>query len=379
MKKFILKSFLLVLPLLFFFLLPSIVLYVSGENFVDLRKALKENSGRQSKQFGYLYNEDNYGFIKWHTLTNEPRYDVVTMGSSRVLQFRKEMFEGRFYNAGFTVRTTGDFLPFWHSIPEEKYPRYLILGLDQNMFNENFHLAHKRNWDSAYRQFPKASLLTTVYRDLLDGKYSLSDLFKSESKDNLGINAKLGRVQFKNDGSTVTSGRFAEDISIRDSVSLSKLFPESFVGIENGTGRFAGYNYGDQVDFNRVNELEEFLIFCEEKDIYVIAFLTTMSEEFHKRLLANGKYEILNKIYPVIKPLFDQNNFELFNYTTPSLCDSDDYEMYDVNHASERIYQKILIDMLSKSSKLSEVADKEKLEQTLHNSVNRYWIYERSL
>ena len=47
------------------------------------------------------------------------------------------MFETSFYNAGGTVITYIKLFRFFKSIPKDKYPTILIIGLDQFMFQDS--------------------------------------------------------------------------------------------------------------------------------------------------------------------------------------------------------------------------------------------------
>ena len=65
---------------------------------------------------------DKHRYLKWKALQEKDRKEIWALGSSRVLQLRKQMFTTTFYNAGFTVIRIKDFMLFMKSIPKNKYP-----------------------------------------------------------------------------------------------------------------------------------------------------------------------------------------------------------------------------------------------------------------
>src|SRR6188474_3306231 len=99
MKRFLINLSIFLLPLTLLLMPPCAVLYRTGENLKTVDDALTADD---KYLIGYAYNEDNYGYLKWKTLTRK-KCRVVALGSSRVLQFRDRMFDAPFYNAGFTI------------------------------------------------------------------------------------------------------------------------------------------------------------------------------------------------------------------------------------------------------------------------------------
>jgi len=176
MKTFISKIIIFFLPIILFFLVPSLFLFKATENFNYIDSKIKSG---EKYLIGYIYNENNYKYLKWKQLSEEPKHSVVALGTSRVIQFRKEMFNASFYNAGYTVEKISHYKPFLESIPEEKYPDYLLISLDQWMFNpaweDSSKPLQKDIWSGAFTFIPSFHTCLDVYADLLDKKYSFSD------------------------------------------------------------------------------------------------------------------------------------------------------------------------------------------------------------
>ena len=130
MKKFIIGILTFLLPFVLIFGIMILILFRTGEFFTPLNKLILSN---EDYIIGYHFNE-NYYPLKWKELTFNERKQVWVLGTSRVMSFRKEMFETSFYNACGTVTYISDYLDFLKKIPKEKYPNILIVGLDQIMF-----------------------------------------------------------------------------------------------------------------------------------------------------------------------------------------------------------------------------------------------------
>ena len=151
MRAFILKIIKLGLPLIIFIVTVYLFLRLTGENFYSIDSIIKSD---KKYLIGYAYNENNYRYLKWKTLIEKDKQNIWALGSSRVLQFRANMFESSFYNSGYTISSISDFLPYLSSIPQDKYPKILIIGFDQWMFNENWDkLKDKKNKDYWKKSF----------------------------------------------------------------------------------------------------------------------------------------------------------------------------------------------------------------------------------
>src|SRR5689334_17000957 len=127
MKRFIVRLFLFVSPVLLVLILPTYILVTSKENFFDIDKILAVEN---KYLVGYTYNEANYPYVQCSHLNLNERKEIWALGSSRVLQFRERTFDRSFYNVGYTITSINDFRPFLKSVPPDKFPEYVILGLD---------------------------------------------------------------------------------------------------------------------------------------------------------------------------------------------------------------------------------------------------------
>jgi hypothetical protein len=131
---------------------------------------------------------------------------VIALGSSRVMQFRKEMFisPGMFSNAGGAVPQLDEARRFLLALPREAVPRVIILGLDQNFFKPSWHPTL-----SPEEVAPRQRLLSLlsgewrkVYTDYITGKFDIRQLSSAhEESMSVGVNALINQNGFRPDGS----------------------------------------------------------------------------------------------------------------------------------------------------------------------------------
>lgn len=367
MQNFLRKLTFFCVPLGLLVFPPLIPLTVSGEFFQDLDEVIKEG---ESFLIGYTYNEKNYNYLKWKTLQSKKTFSVVALGSSRVLLFRKEMFTSSFYNAGFTIRRIKDFLPFLQSLPEEKYPQYLIIGLDQWMFNKNWDnlstALNKNYWISSFSEIPRGVYLKLTWEDLLRNKYDLFPPKKSDTLVYVGLNAVVHQTGMKKDGS-MYYGSFNQ-IAANDDYQFEKTFEK----IKNNEGRF---KKGPGVNIDALKELENLLRFCNNKNIKVIGFLPPFATAVNEHFQMQKGYHFIHDIFLPAKAIFTEFNHELYDFTEIAEIKGTDKEMIDGFHGSEVIYVRMLIEILSEKSDLNNVADVDALRDDLERRKDDYFVY----
>ncbi|TDP61021.1 hypothetical protein [Flavobacterium dankookense] len=375
MKKFLFQLLVFSSPLLVYLVYPSYVLWKSEENFHQIDATI---SSKEKYLFGYNYNENNYGYIKWRYLNDNEKKTVWALGSSRVLQFRENMFDKSFYNAGYTLGKINDFRPFLNSIPKSKYPDYMIINLDQWMFNEAFDdlrtKASSTVWEKSFTFFPKiVPTYNTIYSEAFNNSKNSENTIETASPyRKIGMNAKRNNTGFRNDGS-MFYGKQIKNLIDKNPEAEDFNYAETFIRIRKGSSRF---EYGDSINERAFVELNELLKFCQENKIKVIAFLPPFADKVYDRMETSTNYGYLKNMHKKIKPFFDNYNFEVYDFSKMSLCNSNDNETIDGFHGSETTYQRMLISMLNSGSVLNKVTSLERLKTDLANRKNNYVVYD---
>lgn len=372
MKKFLIKLLFFVMPLLFVISIPVSLLWSVGENYINIDSILKSN---QKHLIGYAYNESNYKYIKWWVMSNKAKNNVVALGSSRVLQFREEMFDSSFYNAGYTINSISEFKPFLESIPKKNYPDYLIIGLDQWMFNKNYDKMEgkvpKKKWSNSFTKYASSKTIQSVSLDLFSGKYSFDIVNYKKDKFKIGLNAEINNKGMRNDGSMYYGSQITKLLD-NDPTAKDFLYKNTFKDINKGINRF---KYSKEVNQKSITELDYFLTFCKENKIFVIAFLPPFGGKAFNIMQKSHNYNYIDKIYSELQPTFEKYSFELYDYSSVDFCNSNDNETIDGFHGGELTYQRILIDILSQNSVLNNSTNISRLEKDLKKHVNRYVVY----
>lgn len=361
-----------VLPVILLIAVPSWVLLSTGENFRGVDGVI-----RRSDKFlmGYAYNQENYNYVKWKALISREKHSVVALGSSRVLEFRSQMFDSSFYNAGYTISAVNEFVPFFQNIPREKYPDYLIISLDQWTFNAGWDSLtsspDSNKWAESFHTIPDQSTLVNVWKDLLHRKYPLVLPRKRDNITCIGLNATVEGTGFRSDGSALY-GKQVRKLLADDSTAMDYNYKETYGWIEQGAMRF---NYGERINDKALPELERLMQFCKTNGIKLVAFLPPYADKVNEKMQATSRYTYLQTIYPAISPVFARYGFELYDFSSLGSVGSNDTETLDGFHGGELTYLKILIKMLESNSVLNRVTSLERLRNDLKHPLNRYAVY----
>jgi hypothetical protein len=370
MKYFIKRLVVFFVPIALVFVFLTLILFISKENFHNPKVTI---NNKEKYIVGYGYNEDNYKYIKWKNLVESEQNYVVALGSSRVLQFRSNMFDTSFYNAGYTIASIGDFVPFLSSIPTEKLPKFLIIGLDQWMFNKNYDdlktIPNSDLWKNSFTFFPSVQTYKLLINDIYNGKVG-SAIFNNNNK--IGMNATFKNTGFRNDGSMLY-GLQIQKLLRNDTTASDFKFKDTYKRIELGNRRF---EYGNTANANALLELDKLLKFSKSFNINVVAFLPPFAKSVLDELESSKKYKYIFELESLLTPYFKKYDFELHNYTKITNCNSGDYETIDGFHGSEVTYHKMLLDMLRKKSILNQVTDSNKLKSDLIHKRNNYTVYQ---
>ncbi|UPQ79286.1 hypothetical protein M0M57_00250 [Flavobacterium azooxidireducens] len=376
MKNFLNKIIVFCIPVFVFFSIPSLFLYKTGENYKSLDDIILS---KQDYLIGYAYNEDNYKYLKCKELQTKSKQSVIGLGSSRMLQFRDKMFTKPFYNAGYTVSSISDFVPFIDTNILNNKPEVLLITLDQWMFNENWDKLSEYNPSNKYYQvgFNKNASIPTLYNvwsDLFKSKYGFEILHNSDKIENtkkIGLNAIVNNKGFRKDGSMYYGEQIYKLIE-NDSSANDYNYSDTYNRIEKGINRF---EYGKKTNEKAFIVLEDLLKYCQEKNIYVIAIIPPFANQINSKLNESKKYSYIEDIFTTSNMIFKKYDFELWDMSNLSKYGSNDKETLDGFHGGEVTYLKMLIHMLENDSKLNNYSSIEQLKLDLTNKKNNYQVY----
>jgi hypothetical protein len=278
------------------------------------------------------------------------------------------MFSSSFYNAGFTIESILDFKPFMEGIHHSKYPKMIIISLDQWMFNSNWDAMEKPRkpkdyCKTSYQFIPSVGVLKMTLKDISKRKYRLKDLLNDEETCKIGLQAKVNNKGFRNDGS-MTEGSDIQKRLNNDQTLEDFGFRNTLKRIELGINRF---ERGDTLNTKSLKVLDEFLSFCHQHQIEVISFLPPFAQSVNEALEKSGRHNYIANIEKAVRPIVENYGFELWNFQHLNLHGISDKDMIDGFHGGEQVHVKMLLHMLGNNS----IIKKHTRENLLQNALNK--------
>ncbi len=365
------------MPLIVLLGFPCFVLYLSGElmsvdKIIELQKQQKKPI-----LFGRGYSNHVY-YYKLNCLLARDHVDVITFGTSRVMQFRSKFFKKdvSFYNTGGCVRRLDHLKQFLKMIPQSQEPKIIILGLDQDFFNNNSNMLKDKNknvWiphNTGSKDIFKTSW-KKVYTDFYKGKYSFKAIFQdNDNVKRIGLMAISRDFGFRNDGSCYY-GKYTYDPEFIKTWDYQ--FKDTFKIISEGSNHF---EYGDNVSAHAVDELSNLLEECNRRGIYVIGFLPPFAHAVFIKMKSMGnKYKYLFKIEETLRPIFKKYQYSFFNFTDLASIGAPDSETLDGWHGSEKAYLRLLIKIAETDIKLKQYVDLPYIKKKLILSKSDYDVF----
>jgi hypothetical protein len=360
------------LPLLLFFGAPAAALWLGGEwmRADEIRDRQSATSGRLVLHGPAFSNRVIYQKTR---LIDERRPQVLTLGTSRVLQFRAGFFlpEVRFFNGGSCIQRIVHFRPLLANIPQDRQPEVLILGLDQYWFNPKSGYSDIVGRGDAWFEEQRTNELDrleilrhnwwTIDRDLWTGAVPVRQLLSRPGRaDRIGFTALVWNQGTRTDGSYRYRAFY---YNLDDPRHHDRNFQESFRKIDHG---LLPYEWSRELHPPALKEMEALLAECTRRGVMVVGFLPPFAHPLIERMArVPGHYEYMARLEPALRPLFEQHGFELYNFTDSAQLGTPDREATDGFHGTERTYLRLLIAMLRQGSALNAYASLPELEQVL--------------
>lgn len=372
MKLFLKKCTKFVLPIFLICILPLSLLYYTNENFYNIDNVIDED---EKVLIGYLYNESNYKYLKWKSILKKEKKDIWALGSSRVLQFREELFNKNFYNAGYTINSTADYLTFLNSIPKEKLPDVLIIGLDQFMFNTDWNKSkkpkEKNYWEKSFSYYPNIEMIWDTYTDFFSSIKFINENVKLEETKYIGLKAHFNSMGFRKDGS-MYYGDVIKRLINKDTTLRQYKFKDVKSRIAKGNRKF---QFSDVVDEKAILNVEKLLQYCTLNKIKVIGFLPPYAKEVLNEMIESNNYKYLNSIYDKLKVPFEKKEHEFWDFTDPTKFGSNDTEFIDGFHGGDVTYLKMIKYMADNNSIINHYIDSSKIHQYYSGYINEFEMF----
>lgn len=291
-----------------------------------------------------LLDQAFYPYKLQNILQREPK--ILVLGSSRVMEFRSEMFDGRaadFYNAGGMIQDLGDLSHFAESLTVAA-PEIVILGLDLWWFNEALPLGHglrdrasydaARDWQAhvkAWRRFKSSRVRKPLFRAL------------SAENGHIGIEARNSGAGFRADGSMEYNLAIPTNAAGWAFVDREK--PPVAERIRNGISQFAPQR--GRIDA-RIGLLERSLDALARRGVLVAGFLPPFSAE-SARLLENSPAhgELWRAVRAAVPEVFKKRGLPFVDASVAANLNLDDRHLIDGIHGAETFHLHLLRRLLA--------------------------------
>lgn len=364
MKKFILRLVTFLLPVLIIILPLPIIGLISGE-LIPFDMIIKKQRNNHKILVGMAYNEQS----SYYKLKNANYYqsDVIALGTSRVMQFNGEYFNGNFYNCGGGVDCNFDqYLNFLKNL--NYTPKIIILGMDQWIFNEAWRAGNGDNSDFEeikYTPVPTRTILHSLGSDYSAGKWNFKDL--NNYPQNYGFNGVIKNNGFRWDGSY-----YYGDVYRNIKNSPKDRLLDSLNRIDNGLGRF---EWGKSLSMKTIKNLQGLLTYCADNGIEVIGFLPPYAPSVYFAMMASGNYKYITLIPSTVENIFSEYDYLFINYSDGAILEVSDEYFIDGFHGSEIVYDLIVQDIVSKTNNLNAYVNENKLKSLFENRYSNLAFY----
>lgn len=338
--RFLLRLALYTLPFAVPFLLLTGFMLYTGES-MPLRVVAEMQMGDSPVLFRPRYGNRDLDF---KTLSANLRHpDILTAGSSRVLQFRSLFFNLQplqFYNTGAPAWTLDQVQQLLDGLTYT--PRILILGIDQPWFNDAYipDTIDPQVTDFAHIFGVNRSFMQDVFNgEAFDISRYLARVEPGFGGTALGLRAIRDGHGFRNDGSEQYG-----DFLIAHWLDPQNERQRHLDWLRDGQEM---YVYGDTVSESRLQQLEATLQWAQNRGITVVGFLPSYMPTLYQQLIAGGNHTYIQQLPAALEPLFARYNFPFFDFTDGASLGATDADYFDGWHASERIYLRLYSRLLT--------------------------------
>ena len=290
MKRFIIKIVVFLLPIMLICIPIGLLLKVYGESYVNFERIITDD---KYELIGQKFSESNTLGIKT-IIANKNKPKVVAIGSSRVLQFREEMFKEPFYNYGYTTTSNGTILPSLNLITENSPPKYLILGLDQWNFNKKWDKREYPSYVSRNTNIKNISFtsIPAFLKEVLESKNVLSI-----PEGMVGLNAVNYNNGFRRDGSRDYGNRI-EKLELNDTTLEDYQFKNTLSRIQNGNNRF---DYGENIDLSDLKYIIDIIEHCKNKNINLFIYMPPFAPSVWAAMERSENYNYIKEADKKVK------------------------------------------------------------------------------
>jgi len=305
--------------------------------------------------------------------------NIIILGSSRVLQFRKYMFSKEMINAGQAMNSIIEGITLLNSLLFHNN-EVVIIGIDPWWFATTNQYDISK--DGIEKLPPTKKLIgelifnkistrkenqisfsdaITFYRWIYEKKFTskmfFNPFFDSFSK-NIGVRGRFEIDGYGPDGSYYYIQRISGDEKDFDDVK----FNGSLSKINSYDGQ---YGYELSLNDHSLNNFKFLINALHRKSIKTILYFPPLAPDVYAKIISlSGGYTFLNEIK---KELFDKN-IKFFDFTNPDIINSNNCEFLDGLHPGEITSARILLKLAQVDSSFKDYIKYDNLDYL----INKY-------
>lgn len=321
----------------------ALFLYFSGE-LLPVSTITKMQEGNPNHLAGFATHDLTY-FYKLETYKTI-QADIIAIGSSRVLPFRREMFSKTFFNFGRAMNSIDQGYFLVDEILKIHTPKVVILGLDFWWFvgnakeNIQYYIPPKDNTTLSLKLLMQPYLW--LYQNKISWDYYIKTLFKplyGAFIPHIGVHAQMKNEGFAHDGSyyytsVVTGAAPSDDIQ----------FQTSLLQIQEGKGQ---YQHNQKISPIYIERFLRMIEKLQENGVKVMVFIPPVSPTIVEGLEKNkDKFEYITDLFSHLKTY----NITLFDFHNAADIKACDCEFLDGYHGGEVLYLRMLDKMATEEN-----------------------------
>lgn len=372
MITFIKKLIIFLIPIGLVFILPGIVVFF-GREYTSIKEVVKIQKEFPEAIFGFSYSETPF-FTYKQLITKDKNPEVVTLGTSRVMQIRKEFFikPETFVNAGGAARSLKEAKLFIEQLPKGSNVKLIILGIDQEVLYGEYSNIGDMNEKSLLGRVLDTTVVDSrrMYLDYLSHKYSLSKIIDEYKRThNVGISAIINGDGFREDGSYKYS-KEEGDINLYQSVQGQ--VDKKVEKIKLSSESVQEYN-SKELKSNLV-VINDILKLCKDKNIKIIVFMPPEHPDFYNAMInSTGLYHEMIKTGPkALGELLKSQGVIFFDLADINIFGGKKTEFVDAVHGTDVMYLRMMIYMTERDKNLNKYVNINQLSGILRSTEGAF-------
>ncbi len=340
----------------------NLIFFLKSQEFASFDAIYQKQTTQDLAIYGSSIIDDVKQYKLFVYSKKQPK--IITLGSSRTLQFRERFFNKPFYNLGYTMSSIEDGTVIVDQLLKNHVPEVVILNLDFWWFNDNVnHPSIPKNFfDNVSGHHFKYKYLKLPIEWLKTGSITLSDYVSLlfSKNNNIGVRGILRNSGIGNDGSFYYTDVVTGDPRLH---FYDKNFADIKQRINTSTKNL---EYGHTASKYSLNKLQDILHKLEQHGVRTVLFLPPIPTEILS-LLNTDNYKYIQDLKTQLTLL----NIKVYDYSEPSTLNSNTCEFIDGFHGGDVLYSRILRDLAKNETYLENYINRPLLDMITSRDQGR--------